>query len=353
LITTEDRPLVTFPVFAFNQEEYVREAVRGAFSQTYSPLEIILSDDCSSDSTFHIMKEMAAEYRGPHRLKVRRNESNLGLARHVNRVMEVANGELIVGAAGDDISEAERASWAVETWRAAGGRAMSITSDVSVLLEMPDASFSKPPFRQQTLEEVISVKGPSIMGCAHAWHRRVFDVFGPLPSTVVAEDRAIAFRSMLLGVIAHDPRKVVRYRVHGQSMSFASAAQLTARQARRESWLRFLRYRAAGLSSYEADLRRAASCELLDSVRLESLLVLLRRERERIANELSLYSPSLPTRVRGCRALWKGNVKSDFNFKGRAFTTLRSVVPLESMVTVLDSVQAWNRRRCRASCTHG
>ena len=41
-------PLVTFALFAYNQERYVREAVEGAFAQTYQPLEIILSDDCSS-----------------------------------------------------------------------------------------------------------------------------------------------------------------------------------------------------------------------------------------------------------------------------------------------------------------
>jgi len=32
---TADRPLVTFALFAYNQEQYIREAVEGAFSQTY------------------------------------------------------------------------------------------------------------------------------------------------------------------------------------------------------------------------------------------------------------------------------------------------------------------------------
>jgi len=43
---------VTFALFAYNQEKYIREEVEGAFSQTYQPLEIIWSDDCSSDRTF-------------------------------------------------------------------------------------------------------------------------------------------------------------------------------------------------------------------------------------------------------------------------------------------------------------
>ena len=64
----EELPLVTFALFAYNQEKYIREAIEGAFSQTYEPLEIILSDDCSRDDTHRIMCEMAAGYRGHHRV---------------------------------------------------------------------------------------------------------------------------------------------------------------------------------------------------------------------------------------------------------------------------------------------
>ncbi len=57
---TAARPLVTFALFAYNQEQYIREAVEGAFSQTYEPLEIILSDDCSSATRF-ILSERQVE----------------------------------------------------------------------------------------------------------------------------------------------------------------------------------------------------------------------------------------------------------------------------------------------------
>jgi len=82
-MTHPGRPLVTFALFAYNQEKYIREAVDVAFSQTYQPLEIILSDDCSSDRTFEIMQEMAAAYVGPHDVRVRQSEVNRGLIDHV------------------------------------------------------------------------------------------------------------------------------------------------------------------------------------------------------------------------------------------------------------------------------
>ena len=90
LRTDDERPLVTFALCAYNQERFIREAIEGAFAQTYEPLEIILSDDCSSDRTFEIMQEMAAAYAGAARIKLNRNASNLGIAGHVNRLIELS-----------------------------------------------------------------------------------------------------------------------------------------------------------------------------------------------------------------------------------------------------------------------
>ncbi|WP_306120534.1 MULTISPECIES: glycosyltransferase [unclassified Roseitalea] len=108
LTETTDRPLVTFALFAYNQEQYIREAVEGAFAQTYEPLEIILSDDCSTDQTFEIMKELAAAYKGPHEVQVRRNEYNQGTLAHILTAAHLARGEFMLVASGDDISLSER-----------------------------------------------------------------------------------------------------------------------------------------------------------------------------------------------------------------------------------------------------
>ena len=100
----EDSPLITFVLVAYDQEQFIAEAVQGAFSQTYSPLEIILSDDCSPDRSFKIMQAQAKAYQGPHEVHVRRNQQNLGLIQHINSLMQLVNGELVVIAAGDDVS---------------------------------------------------------------------------------------------------------------------------------------------------------------------------------------------------------------------------------------------------------
>lgn len=48
------RPL--FLVLAYNQERYIAQSVKAAFAQTGIELDILISDDCSSDGTFEVIK---------------------------------------------------------------------------------------------------------------------------------------------------------------------------------------------------------------------------------------------------------------------------------------------------------
>ncbi|MEI7947344.1 MAG: glycosyltransferase family A protein, partial [bacterium] len=111
-----EHPLISFCLFTYNQEPFIREAVEGALAQTYSPLEIILSDDCSTDRTFDNMQQMLADYKGPHKIILNRNDVNLGLAAHVNKVFSLAKGELFIMAAGDDVSLPQRTERIVTEW---------------------------------------------------------------------------------------------------------------------------------------------------------------------------------------------------------------------------------------------
>lgn len=120
----EASPLVSFALLAYNQEHYVREAIESAFSQTYTPLEIILSDDGSSDDTYRIMQDMAAAYAGPHTVVVRRSEQNEGLVRHFMAVAGSAKGRLVVEAGGDDISKPERTTELIRAWQETGAWAL-------------------------------------------------------------------------------------------------------------------------------------------------------------------------------------------------------------------------------------
>ncbi len=211
-----DRPLVTFALFAYNQSRFVREAVEAAFAQTYAPLQIILSDDCSTDDSFAIMEAMAAEYRGPHRVVLNRNPKNLHIGRHVNRVMELVEGEFVVPAAGDDVSMPHRTETIVKAWLAGGKQARSIHSAIIEMdvdgNDLGQKSFPNP----ERLDDrrAIARHGYSVLGASQCYAREVFERFGPMLPEVINEDSVIPFRAALLGTVAYVDEPLVRYRVN-------------------------------------------------------------------------------------------------------------------------------------------
>jgi glycosyltransferase involved in cell wall biosynthesis len=225
------QPLITFVLVAYKQERFIREAIEGAFSQTYEPLEIILSDDCSPDGTFDIMKEMAASYLGPHRIRLNRNAANLGLAMHINVTARLASGDWLVMAAGDDISNSGRClsiSEAVSRWPDAVAVCSSWNSIDAVGLPL----FRKMPrhFEQErhaAFGDWSWIKGfqkpetIGIPGCTAAWHRSLFDAFPPLEKNVIAEDVVLGYRAYLTGGVVYLPDVLVHYRAHEANLSGA------------------------------------------------------------------------------------------------------------------------------------
>jgi glycosyltransferase involved in cell wall biosynthesis len=128
------KPLATFVLYAYNEEKFIREAIESAFAQTYSPLEIVLSDDGSTDRTFEIMQEMAAAYKGPHKIILNRNEKNIGIGSQLNAAAAMTNGEFVVLANGDDISLPIRVERIVHEWESHGRTATAVWSEIAIVV---------------------------------------------------------------------------------------------------------------------------------------------------------------------------------------------------------------------------
>ena len=218
-----DRPLVTFALFSFNQEQYVREALEAAFAQDYHPLEILVTDDCSTDGTFDIIQSVVAAYDGDHQVRVNRNAENLGVARHINHAVELARGDIFVGAAADDVSLPDRVSETVSCFISAEPPLYSVCTSVETFDDDGTVLGKRTIADAPGVMNVLQSGTRWVTGCSHAWHRRLFDFFGPLRPDVIAEDKVIGFRAMLLGGrVGYVDKELVRYRQHGQSISSAS-----------------------------------------------------------------------------------------------------------------------------------
>jgi cellulose synthase/poly-beta-1,6-N-acetylglucosamine synthase-like glycosyltransferase len=120
----EPVPRVTYLVVAYNQEDFIGESIQAAFAQDYPNLQIVLSDDNSTDRTYALMEEAVAAYRGPHRIVLNRAPGGRGILYHFCHAFRHADGELVVGAAGDDISLPNRVSRLVGAWNGTGAAAI-------------------------------------------------------------------------------------------------------------------------------------------------------------------------------------------------------------------------------------
>lgn len=93
-------PLVSICVPTYNGSQYLHECLNSVLSQSITDFEVLVVDDQSSDDTFEITKQYAKKDK---RIKLYRNNSNLGLVGNWNRCIELANGEWIKFVFQDDI----------------------------------------------------------------------------------------------------------------------------------------------------------------------------------------------------------------------------------------------------------
>ena len=99
------RPLVSVVIAAFNSRGFVGNAVRSAFEQDYPSLEVIVSDDASTDGTPEEVSKMASD---DPRIRLICSDVNLGPSAARNRGFAAAAGEWIAVLDADDELKAGR-----------------------------------------------------------------------------------------------------------------------------------------------------------------------------------------------------------------------------------------------------
>ena len=227
------KPLVTFAVFAYNQEKFITEAVEAAFAQTYQPLEIIISDDGSSDKTYEIIISLVRRYQGPHIVRAIQTESNEGILRHILSVVNKSHGDLIVVAAGDDISEPNRVSSLFEAWKSTGSWALTSRftriNEAGTIVSVNCVS----EMRKNEIRDYFA-DGQSMIfihGATAAYDRRSFKLLHHNHAGVINEDGLMTF-------LLHSNRKcvslveqsLIKYRSHSSSLSNSNLLESNTEQ---------------------------------------------------------------------------------------------------------------------------
>lgn len=90
--------MISIAMTTYNGERYLQEQIDSILNQTYSNFELIICDDCSTDSTIEIISSY-----NDSRIKLFVNDKNLGFKKNFEKAIKLCTGEYIALSDQDDI----------------------------------------------------------------------------------------------------------------------------------------------------------------------------------------------------------------------------------------------------------
>ena len=217
-------PLVTVIIPTYNWSTVLPYSVGSVLAQTFTDFELLIVDDCSTDSTPAILAEYAA--RDP-RVRVLRNPQNLTSSPSLNRGLDHAQGQFIARHDADDVSHPERLAKQMAYMEAHPdclllGSAYDITDETGVALRKVAVPADDRMIRASMLFHNVFAHGSV--------------VFRPRPAyrytdrILCSDDYDLWTRIALDGPVANLAESLYRWRQHGGCISVRKA-ELQEREA--------------------------------------------------------------------------------------------------------------------------
>jgi glycosyltransferase involved in cell wall biosynthesis len=216
------KPLVSCYILSYNHEKYIDEALDGLFSQDYDNIEYLISDDNSTDNTWINIKKYLNINKNKLKNKnilLNKNDNNLGLMKHIEKVVLLTSGSILIGMPGDDISFPNRTSCIVDFFK--NNNASMVFSNATII-DTKRNEYGKLFIREmksKSIDNIINNGFVGLSGATKATKRDVYDKFGKIPLSIENEDDHLPFRAALLDGIGIIDKPLLYYRLHENSLS--------------------------------------------------------------------------------------------------------------------------------------
>lgn len=230
-------PAASVLLLTWNQERFAADALRSLLQQDMDDLEIVVSDDASSDRTWERLREVAESYRGAKRLLMLRGEKNLGIVGNLRSAAGRAASDLLFIAHGDDIALPNRCSRCLAFRRELGTQPQLVAADAFDMTQDGQVLGIKQvdDLRDWSIER-WAVRRPFVLGAAQLVTRSLLEML-PLDLRLSCEDQCLGFRAVMLGSAARIPEPLIRHRRGGLSQLHVrdAAANVELGQLRRDA----------------------------------------------------------------------------------------------------------------------
>jgi glycosyltransferase involved in cell wall biosynthesis len=209
------RPLVSIGLPVFNGANYLKQAAAGILEQTYRNIELIISDNASTDETSAICRDLAAR---DSRVRVYRNETNIGAAGNYNQTFRLAKGEYFKWAAHDDVlapTFVERAVQILESDASVvlcNSRTGRINENDTVTGAYPSDALWDDPSASRRFESLVFTRHACVIVFGLIRHAALTGT--PLIAPYVTSDRVLLAELGLRGRIREIPEDLFFRRDH-------------------------------------------------------------------------------------------------------------------------------------------
>jgi glycosyltransferase involved in cell wall biosynthesis len=207
--------MVSIVLATYNGERYLNEQIDSILWQTYPNIELIVTDDLSTDGTREILEGYMSHHKNIH---VYFNDENLGLIRNFEKTVQYAKGDYIAFADQDDVWLPEKIECLLE--HIEGN--MLVYSDSAYIdadgnLMGKKISTYRHLITGTNLYSLYSESGIWVAAHAMMFRRELLDLALPF-SPYINHDMWMVYIAMLKGGVALAPDILTLYRQHGANM---------------------------------------------------------------------------------------------------------------------------------------
>lgn len=206
----------------YNGERYVAKQIDSILNQTYKNINLIISDDCSKDTTPEILKEYAKK---DNRIILHLQEENLGVVKNIEFLLKQVKSDLYMLADQDDVWLPEKIEKSVETLKREN--ADLVFGDLEVVdkdLKTMYPSFGDFMLLNKKIHKYINSYKVNylyncVTGCTILSKKEMIHKILPLPteSKYLIHDHWIGLITSLNGKLVYMPEKYIKYRQHGDN----------------------------------------------------------------------------------------------------------------------------------------
>jgi glycosyltransferase involved in cell wall biosynthesis len=212
LKTKETKPLISIALATYNGDKYLTQQIETLLNQTYQNIEIVASDDGSTDDTITILESFEKQHNN---FFVYKNKTLHGIKKNFENALRYCNGMYIAFADQDDIWMLNKIE---KLFDSIGTNALSYHN--SLFVDKDGNSLEKTFSTELNMYEGNDCRAFLLCNCisGHAmlFHRRLLDLALPFPHAS-HHDWWLAFIAAERGGIKYVDEVLVQYRQHIQS----------------------------------------------------------------------------------------------------------------------------------------